>query len=185
MERRVYLTRGGVMLTPRGGYEPESVVNDEVSPGDSISQVGLTTESLRLHNKRLRGHGWTAEEPPVSPPRARQRTEMKPPATGREGRPQATGSTAAVVTGPKLPLLFHSRGGSSRLHCRHRQRGHHLSLQRPQRRHCHRQRRYLRRQGHSGATVATPGTTKALQLSPRHHPRRPRRRRLPPQCRRR
>ena len=103
MERRVYLTRGGVMLTPRGGYEPESVVNDEVSPGDSISQVGLTTESLRLHNKRLRGHGWTAEEPPVSPPRARQRTEMKPPATGREGRPQATGSTAAVVTGPKPP----------------------------------------------------------------------------------
>ena len=102
MERRVSLTRGGVMLTPRGGHEPESVVNDEVSPGDSISQVGLTSESLRLHNKRLRGHGWTADEQPKSPPRTRQRTEMKPPATPpkREGRPQAAGSTAAVVTGP-------------------------------------------------------------------------------------
>lgn len=67
-----------------------------------ISQVGLTSKSLRLHNKRLRGHGWTADEQPKSPPRTRQRTEMKPPATPpkREGRPQAAGSTAAVVTGP-------------------------------------------------------------------------------------
>ena len=56
-------------------------------PGDSISQVGLTSESLRLHNKRLRGHGWTADEQPKSPPRTCQRTEMKPPK--REGCPQA------------------------------------------------------------------------------------------------
>ena len=76
------------MLTPRGRHEPESVVNDEVSPGDSISQVGLTSESLRLHNKRLRGDGWTADEQPKSPPR--NPSEDGDEASGnpsQEGRP--------------------------------------------------------------------------------------------------
>ena len=178
MERRVSLTRGGVMLTPRGRHEPESVVNDEVSPGDSISQVGLTSESLRLHNKRLRGDGWTADEQPKSPARSRQRTEMKPPATPpkREGRPQAAGSTAAVVTGPKPPPW----GGSSRLRCRRRQRGHHLipprRLQRRQQRH-HRQRRHPRRHRHLRYRHHLRHH-QSIQLSPRHHPRRPRRRKL-------
>ena len=83
MERRVSLTHGRVTLTPRGQHQPDSTVGDEVAPGDSISQVGLTQESLRIHNKRLRGHGWSEEAPAAagSPPRARQRTGMGPPQT--------------------------------------------------------------------------------------------------------
>ena len=54
MERRVSLTHGRVTLTPRGQHQPDSTVGDEVAPGDSISQVGLTQETLRIHNKRLR-----------------------------------------------------------------------------------------------------------------------------------
>ena len=73
MERRVSLTHGRVTLMPRGQHQPDSTVGDEVALGDSISQVGLTQETLRLHNKRLRGHGWSEETPAAegSPPRAR------------------------------------------------------------------------------------------------------------------
>ena len=106
MERRVSLTHGRVTLTPRGQHQPDSTVGDEVAPGDSISQVGLTQESLRIHNKRLRGHGWSEEAPAAagSPPRARQRTGMGPPQTPpkRSGQFPAS-SNAAVAMGPKPP----------------------------------------------------------------------------------
>ena len=106
MERRVSLTHGRVTLTPRGQHQPDSTVGDEVAPGDSISQVGLTQESLRMHNKRLRGHGWSEEAPAAagSPPRARQRTGMGPPQTPpkRSGQFPAS-SNAAVAMGPKPP----------------------------------------------------------------------------------
>ena len=100
------LTHGRVTLTPRGQHQPDSTVGDEVAPGDSISQVGLTQESLRMHNKRLRGHGWSEEAPAAagSPPRARQRTGMGPPQTPpkRSGQFPAS-SNAAVAMGPKPP----------------------------------------------------------------------------------
>ena len=106
MERRVSLTHGRVTLTPRGQHQPDSTVGDEVAPGDSISQVGLTQESLRMHNKRLRGHGWSEEAPAAagSPPRARQRIGMGPPQTPpkRSGQFPAS-SNAAVALGPKPP----------------------------------------------------------------------------------
>ena len=70
IERRVSLTQNRVTLTPRGQHNPDSeVAADGISPHDSVSQVGLTAETLRLHNRRLRGHGWdvtapkTAEKP--------------------------------------------------------------------------------------------------------------------------
>eukprot|EP00435_Cladocopium_sp_Y103_P033775 s2913_g8.t1 len=91
MSRRVSLTQSAVVLTPRTGlYETatpsEIEVPDTITPEDSISTVaGLTAESLRAHNRRLRGHSWDAPTPP--PVASGETTEVK--------------SGAAVAKGPK------------------------------------------------------------------------------------
>eukprot|EP00435_Cladocopium_sp_Y103_P004334 s5210_g1.t1 len=92
MARRVSLTQGAVVLTPRTGtYETptaasEAGVEDNIRPDDSISTVAanLTAESLRAHNRRLRGHAWDALPPKFS---SGQSTEVK--------------SAAAIAKGPK------------------------------------------------------------------------------------
>ena len=109
MERRVSLTHGRVTLTPRGQHQPDSTVGDEVAPGDSISQVGLTQETLRLHNKRLRGHGWSEETPAAegSPPSPSEdwdgspsdATEEKRPASGQQQCGSGDGCTPAEGVG--------------------------------------------------------------------------------------
>eukprot|EP00435_Cladocopium_sp_Y103_P008898 s5453_g2.t1 len=91
MSRRVSLTQGAVVVTPRTGvYEtpagPEAGVEDNLRPEDSISTVAanLTAESLRAHNRRLRGHSWDALPPTFS---AGHSTEVK--------------SAVAVAKGPR------------------------------------------------------------------------------------
>lgn len=111
IERRVSLTQNRVTLTPRGQHNPDSeVAADGISPHDSVSQVGLTAESLRLHNRRIHGHGWD-----VTAPKTRRKAQQwqrvgpwgpgpPPPATRkREARQVFVGSDAAVVAGPKPP----------------------------------------------------------------------------------
>ena len=92
IERRVSLTQNRVTLTPRGSHNPDSdVAADGISPHDSVSQLGLTTESLRLHNKRLRRHGWDVVAP-KSPPKSTAVAKggsmgpPPPPCVGSPGR---------------------------------------------------------------------------------------------------
>ena len=116
IERRVSLTQNRVTLTPRGSHNPDSdVAADGISPHDSVSQLGLTTESLRLHNKRLRRHGWDVVAP-KSPPKSTAVAKgvsmgpppsTSPPETPRTPEKARPGSspkpTAEAPLAPKTP----------------------------------------------------------------------------------
>eukprot|EP00435_Cladocopium_sp_Y103_P067834 s2072_g30.t1 len=61
---RVSLSSGAIVLMPRAGTIETSEAGDDVMPDDSVSAVAaqaLTSESLKAHNKRMRGHGWGPE----------------------------------------------------------------------------------------------------------------------------
>ena len=125
-ERRVSLTQNRVTLTPRGSHNPDSdVAADGISPHDSVSQLGLTTESLRLHNKRLRRHGWDVVAP-KSPPKSTAVAKggsMGPPPPPCVGSPGSAGSGAATTIDFSTRDSEDSREGETRFIAKANSRG--------------------------------------------------------------
>ena len=173
MERRVSLTHGRVTLTPRGQHQPDSTVGDEVAPGDSISQVGLTQDSLRIHNNPRRPH-----QPQIA---------LREPVRGlgwvplrRHQRGAASFRPAAMRQWRWAQSRLHTRrrGGFRKGHSNHR---HHPSLGRPLQRsllqprahyhHRQRPRRHLRY--HRRRQLQ-----EEFQVRQKRHPRRLQRRKL-------
>eukprot|EP00435_Cladocopium_sp_Y103_P041090 s2167_g11.t1 len=121
MSRRVSLTQGAVVLTPRTGiYETatlsETGVEDTIRPDDSISTVAanLLAESLRAHNRRLRG--WKPTQampaPPPAPPTPPPiPAPLPPPATPPpKEKPMHSGGAPAARPPVKAPPTAAPKG---------------------------------------------------------------------------